>query len=552
MVKFKKLLKSLMIGAIFSIFLAEIPHASADAWNLPLPDEIKAGEELVAVEEGVITKRSLRRVTFNVKSSGDFDARVCDVEYESGDCNLDNPDLTFEGRAVLGLCESISESNCIESLSLSTGSGPLVAGTFLRSVATQTYAAVANKNLPAFKSIPLFSVGDFKHLGGSNTYAPVVRTSFNWDREKKRFYASSFEAHVIPYNEKLGEVFAAPTHYNIEVDGRKKDIEAGTGQNCVWEEKGKCGVPQVFAENVQVHLALRLSSEIVGWFRGRLTSPEIQVLALDSERNRITISGEPVAVSRFGAIATKTNTTESEQALIQGTGGNPGVGGQIFGGRGRRYVFSHWGDFTWLEQFRDIAKDTALGESRTWSVSTIDESSQNKCLADQSGLLGIVTTNATVYDGKVPEFVDGELIYKVAGMHYMPDGKSLVQGTYDLVMKSETARCLYGFSSAPVTATISVLSSAGTAQIATTLSGERNGWLYLSAKNFNFSVPTIKVKLSQEKPATASSTLSPTPSPSASIVPTVSKKKTITCVKGQLSKKVVAVSPKCPKGYKKV
>ena len=29
------------------------------------------------------------------------------------------------------------------------------------------------------------------------------------------------------------------------------------------------------------------------------------------------------------------------------------------------------------------------------------------------------------------------------------------------------------------------------------------------------------------------------------------KKKTITCVKGKLTKKVTAVNPKCPKGYKK-
>ena len=29
------------------------------------------------------------------------------------------------------------------------------------------------------------------------------------------------------------------------------------------------------------------------------------------------------------------------------------------------------------------------------------------------------------------------------------------------------------------------------------------------------------------------------------------KKKTITCTKGKLTKKVTAVKPKCPKGYKK-
>jgi hypothetical protein len=33
--------------------------------------------------------------------------------------------------------------------------------------------------------------------------------------------------------------------------------------------------------------------------------------------------------------------------------------------------------------------------------------------------------------------------------------------------------------------------------------------------------------------------------------PTVALKKTITCIKGKSSKKVTAVSPKCPTGWKK-
>jgi hypothetical protein len=167
-----------------------------------------------------------------------------------------------------------------------------------------------------------------------------------------------------------------------------------------------------------------------------------------------------------------------------------------------------------------------------------------------------------LYDGKVPDFIDGELRYKVSGMHYLPDGKTLSSGTYDLVMRSDTARCLYNFSSAPISASIAVISASGSSQVATTVSGERDGWLYLSAANFTFSSPTIKVKLTQSAPE-PSATASPQPSPTSSIAPSTTaskqtsanssvKKKSITCVKGATSKKVVAVNPKCPKGYKKI
>ena len=94
--------------------------------------------------------------------------------------------------------------------------------------------------------------------------------------------------------------------------------------------------------------------------------------------------------------------------------------------------------------------------------------------------------------------VDQTLDYKVIAPHYLPDGKEF-KGMYNLVIKSDVARCIYGFSAAPVKATISIVSSDGTAQVATTVVGERDGWLYLSANNFTFSSPIVKVKLSQDK-----------------------------------------------------
>jgi hypothetical protein len=58
---------------------------------------------------------------------------------------------------------------------------------------------------------------------------------------------------------------------------------------------------------------------------------------------------------------------------------------------------------------------------------------------------------------------------------------------------------------------------------------EKNGWLYLSANGFSYSSPMIKVKLSQAK----------------------NQRYSIFCVKGKVTKKITAVNPKCPTGYKK-
>lgn len=83
--------------------------------------------------------------------------------------------------------------------------------------------------------------------------------------------------------------------------------------------------------------------------------------------------------------------------------------------------------------------------------------------------------------------------------------------------------------------TIEVLNPDGTQQIAVTSVKQANKTLYFSASGFHYSSPTIRVSA----PKTA---VAPAASPKSS---------TITCIKGKASKKVTAVSPKCPSGWKK-
>jgi hypothetical protein len=87
-------------------------------------------------------------------------------------------------------------------------------------------------------------------------------------------------------------------------------------------------------------------------------------------------------------------------------------------------------------------------------------------------------------------------------LHYAPNGKDLNLGTYDLVMRSETARCLYGFTRAPVSATVQVVGDQGAENIATTIVSEKDGWLKLAAYGFTFSEKEIQVKLTQPQSKT--------------------------------------------------
>ena len=145
------------------------------------------------------------------------------------------------------------------------------------------------------------------------------------------------------------------------------------------------------------------------------------------------------------------------------------------------------------------------------------------------------------YDGTAPKFVDGFLNYRVTGFHFAADGVTPNLGTYDLLMRSDAARCLYGFSNAPVSATVSITGADGATNVATTVVSERDGWLKMKAAGFTFSEKNIKLKITQ-----AAEVENKVATPVA-----VVKKTTITCVKGKVTKKVTAVKPACPSGFKK-
>jgi hypothetical protein len=118
-------------------------------------------------------------------------------------------------------------------------------------------------------------------------------------------------------------------------------------------------------------------------------------------------------------------------------------------------------------------------------------------------------------------------------------------------MTTETARCIYDFKPIPIQATISVVTQDGEKIVGTTVVNTNDNWIELTAANFEFSSPVLRVRLSDKVAPTqpvaqpvVEPTISPTPIP-------VAKKVTITCSKGKISKKVSAIKPTCPKGFKK-
>jgi len=306
---------------------------------------------------------------------------------------------------------------------------------------------------------------------------------------------------------------------------------------------------QDFPSGARAKLSVRIGNSLSGWLMGRMTNPNLEVKPISATQNLLTVDSEPAEVPKFYVSIPKSKITP-EIATIDPAlrDGRPGVHNQLANGT-LFEIASAWAKFT---------DDKAAALYTTWSISTTATGVGSNCLTDNSKLLGVVSTNSMLYEGKAPSFVDGSLIYKVFGMHYNPDG-TIFKGKYDLLVRSETARCLYGFSDAPLSASVSVTSSNGEVQAATNVLTEKSGWLHLGAYGFTFSSPTIKVKLLQGVEAASNSSATNKPVEGAGMEATapitesqkIVLKRTLTCTKGKLTKKVTAVNPKCPAGYKK-
>jgi hypothetical protein len=273
-----------------------------------------------------------------------------------------------------------------------------------------------------------------------------------------------------------------------------------------------------------------------------LKNAAIEITSIDPKLNRIKVEAEPVVVPEVNVLLTKEqfdSLPDPSFFLRQGEIWNSVNAGNPIA-------------LEWIKQLAGVMKDTATGEHTSWAFSTVGGRQSNECFNDKTRLIGLVTTNAAVYSPGAPDFVNDFLNYKVGGLHFRPDGKSLNVGTYDLLMRSDVARCLYRFTNAPLSASVSVVDDAGSEKrIETTFLNEKDGWLHLGAYGFSFSRPTLKVKLS----GTRQSSSAQGSSQGSSTDPKAKKQSanyTVKCKKGKVTKKFITAVPKCPSGWTKV
>lgn len=512
---------------VLALSLAQ-PAGANDAFNVDAVPQTKTSGTFQIAEP--IEKNSFSDlVALRIDRNGVWEQWVC-TSTKDPECqgNLHS----IAGSAVLPLCESETDENCIVGLELAAKDQDFQAATFTRKISGRKFAEDASESFFEQSTPSLWEAPNAPSKQGTTSYVVSVRViQTKFFQGNKKYESQRFFADVTPYREVKDAKYQEPYGYTEMGDPvlgtRKRTHATGGGDlGCAWTENGACGIAQDFADGTRVRLSLRIEKTIGGWFQARLKDPTISVTDFSPNNNLLVVEAEPTKVQRMSyTTADAKKITAEERKFLEYTG---------FGGSFENFVSKASAQdafsFGYLNYFKDKVKDTAVGSNTSWSFSSAEGTDTgSRCLSDKSKVLGIVTTNAMVYDGGVPKFSRGFLNYRIAGLHYESDGVAEVIGNYDLVMRSEVARCLYGFSRAPVSATITITGD-GDKNIATTLVGEKNGWLKLAAYGFTFSEKTIRVKITQPK------------------------RTTITCVSTKAptrTTKVTGTNPKCPTGFRK-
>ena len=457
--------------------------------------------------------------------------------------------------AILDVCKSEADTNCVIGIT-AIKDGKEIQGKFSQNYPeTNKYAFKGDPtlNIPDGGLPSLWTFDGLTHQGGNQfmVYPRYFHNGAWYNGEKINLAPTQFDVGIFAVSKE--KVQNQP---EFNVIAQKADA---TGKAAWWDganfgcqstgPQGECAISWPLPKDVRFRLEIRSSIPLTSFMHGRLLDPTIKITNDSSGRQLFSIEAGSVSVP---VLNTWVKNSDMPKELHDYLYSMTNFGGfyTYRDGKGSsrdnvqllenfdQYTSATFQEYLW---WLPVAKDKSIGNKTMWIARTLSAAEVNgaggqvaKCISNAKNLTGMVTTNAGMYVSGPPTFNAGtqSLDYKVAAPHFDNNGTPNI-GTYNLVLSSEAARCIYGFSKAPISATISIVSADGTAQIATTIVREKDGWIYLSAAGYGYSSPTVRVKLSQTVEKSAIT------------------KSTITCTKGKVSKKVTAEKPTCPAGYKK-
>ena len=483
--------------------------------------------------------------------------------------------------SILPKCDAMQKSWCINSLDVDFGDGKFKSAKFLRYVKHSSAQETPPVNSNVGKSaISIWSAAE--PSGGEKMFAvhsvlgPSLFSSSIY--AFKEIKSRDFRECGSVRDDRYDQMSHPTADYRLTNPGYIDD--------CVFVADSLCA-QRVSFDGASFKISQYVSSEYSNWFASRIKDAKVTVNKIDNGQSELVISGgalkvphvllETQGVDRFVAsgctdLARLTNWTDYQIGLQQAGSQpiSPKTLSELCAATKSRYdncfPVNKWDvgsdareacsystsmsstNFSVTPFSNNVALfkpylqsiGSSSFEPEIWSFQSSSQSSKSTCL-DTGGYIGMLSTNALVYDAYPPKIFDNEITYRVASPH-LNSKKEVNLGLFELQLSTQVMRCLYNFDNAPLQVTVSVVEENGEKQVATSSWSEVNEVLRVNLSGFHYSAPEIKLRITQ----------SGEDLPISTVVEKVKSKKSIKCVKGKVTKKVTGTNPKCPSGYKKV
>ena len=407
----------------------------------------------------------------------------------------------FSVFAILQPCKSESDLYCIQEVYAKT-SGGKVSGKYVESVPAAgptDFVGDSAVGLPSGGPPSVWQIPGIKNSSGGDSYSLFVSTRGKGQRN------SASSVPTFQFNEYTVALYATSmksgTYQLVTADGNGLDAIVGGG--CATNSESKCALRESFPmDGTSFGVSIRFPKAPSNWFYGRLSKPSFTLnKSASGSAVVLDVSGEPVTVPVLYGKSSWANLSPDLQKYYQG--GFPSVGKMYGVSDPNKWDVAHLAsskDFDVLKAWIPIVKDTAAALTTQWYFKASNEGSDPRFASRDDQVDGIVTSNATAYVPGPPTFNQQtqSLEYQVGAPHYKPSGTEKFRGTYDLTIRADAARAIYGFAkNVPVKATVSIVSENGQEIAAQEQVGEKDGWFFLRAENFTFSSPKLRVKLVQ-------------------------------------------------------
>ena len=415
------------------------------------------------------------------------------------------------------------------------------------------------------------TVVDGKEIPGEfvpNQISVWDQYKFNAIPEKRIAPATAFAIYRFPgLKHSKGEFFAVKALLSFFMkDGIPENPEFNfliapayqdTALNCtnLKTPDGYCWKTGSFTNNTDFKLRVKFAKKPSAWFVGRATDPIIEIKESSDKRYEVTFSGLSQSIPEINRNYYYVKESQNAE-WTQISKKLPWLSWEVLSPNGQRMSMGMPFTSEAIQQYLDVVSispsfNDADSLSNIWRIDSRKYGLDSKapdCI--QTNFVGVVTSNSMTYENSVPSWDtrNNSLVYSVASPHTAL-GKEF-QGRYDLLISEQAAKCLWGLTNLKPVAEISVTGASGEKKAFTASSKISNGFYKFTAAGFTFSANTISVKMLSEG-VTPITDVSMNPKPVEISAPVGVKKSTITCVKGKEQKKVTAIKPKCPTGYKK-